>query len=177
MLRGDRVGLRARHEADVAILDAELYADTAMHALLSERPWRPLPPGSAASPYAVEDPTDEATCFSVVELASDELVGDALLWGIDTHNRIAHLGIGLRPKFHGQGMGKDVVRVLCHYGFGLRGLHRLQVDTLASNTAMIRTAEANGFVREGTLRRSAWIHGEFVDEVILGLLADEWRRT
>lgn len=177
MICGDKVGLRARREADVALLHAELYEDTAMQALLSERPWRPLPPGSSASPYAVEDPTDEATCFSVVDLASDELVGDALLWGIDAHNRLGHLGVALRPKFHGQGMGKDVVRVLCHYGFTLRGLHRLQVDTLASNTAMIRAAVANGFVQEGTLRRSAWVHGEFVDKVVLGLLADEWRRA
>jgi RimJ/RimL family protein N-acetyltransferase len=161
---------------DVETLHSELYDDTVMQSLLSGRPWRPLSPGSAASPYAVEGPTDEATCFSVVDLASDELAGDALLWGVDSHNRIAHLGVALRPKFHGQGMGNDVVRVLCHYGFALRGLRRLQVDTLASNAAMIRAAVTNGFVQEGTLRRSAWIHGEFVDEVILGLLADEWRR-
>ena len=74
-------------------------------------------------------------------------------------------------------MGKEVVRVLCHYGFILRGLHRLQVDTLANNIAMIRAAVGNGFVQEATLRRSAWVQGEFVDEVILGLLAEEWRQA
>jgi RimJ/RimL family protein N-acetyltransferase len=63
--------------------------------------------------------------------------------------------------------------VLCHYGFAVRGLHRLQVDTLADNTAMIRAANQAGFVLEGTLRRAAWVNGEFLDEVILGLLAPE----
>jgi len=36
---------------------------------------------------------------------------------------------------------------------------------------MIRAASRAGFVHEGRLRRAAWVNGEFVDEVILGLLA------
>ena len=39
---------------------------------------------------------------------------------------------------------------------------------------MIRAATDVGFVREGLLRRAAWVTGDFVDEVILGLLATEW---
>jgi RimJ/RimL family protein N-acetyltransferase len=67
------------------------------------------------------------------------------------------------------------VRLLCRYGFQLRGLHRLQIETVADNEAMIKTAVAAGFTREGVLRRSAWLDGQFVDEVIYGLLADEWQ--
>jgi RimJ/RimL family protein N-acetyltransferase len=40
---------------------------------------------------------------------------------------------------------------------------------------MLRAAERNGFVREGLIRSSAWVMGEFLDEVVLGLLAREWR--
>lgn len=107
-------------------------------------------------------------------LDTDELVGDALLWGIDTHNRVAHLGISLRPAFRGRGLGSDTVRVLCQYGFEVRGLHRLQIETLASNAAMLAAAARAGFTREGTLRRAAWVTGQFADEAILGLLAEEW---
>ncbi|MGH8918843.1 MAG: GNAT family N-acetyltransferase, partial [Actinomycetes bacterium] len=138
------------------------------------RPWRPIPPGSAASPYAVTEPRDDAACFSVVELATGELAGEALLWAIDLHNRLAHLGLSLRPACRGRGLGTDVVLALCGYGFTIRGLHRLQIDTLASNTAMIQAASRAGFVQEGRLRRSAWVNGEFTDEVILGMLATDW---
>ncbi|WP_407937865.1 GNAT family N-acetyltransferase [Micromonospora viridifaciens] len=78
------------------------------------------------------------------------------------------------PAFRSRGLGTDVVRVLCNYGFAVRGLHRLQVETLADNAAMIRAATQAGFAQEGTLRRSAWVNGHFADEVILGLLASEW---
>lgn len=65
--------------------------------------------------------------------------------------------------------------MLCHYGFVVRGLRRLQVETLADNAAMLRAAEGNGFVREGVLRSSAWVMGEFLDEVLLGLLVQDWK--
>jgi RimJ/RimL family protein N-acetyltransferase len=174
MLRGSKIELRARREADVAVLHAELYEDVATRSRADSRPWRPIRPESAASPFAAGDPDDAAACFSVVELASDELAGDALLWGIDSHNRTAHVGVSLRPAFRGRGLAADVVRVLCRYGFTVRGLHRLQVDTLADNAAMIQAASRAGFMQEGRLRSSAWDNGDFADEVILGMLASEW---
>ncbi|MFF7474867.1 GNAT family N-acetyltransferase [Streptomyces sp. NPDC008092] len=175
MLRGDTVGLRARHEEDIPVLRAELYNDVVNSSRADSRPWRPLSPSAEDSRLTV-DHTDEASVkFSVVELAGGTLVGTATLWGIDNHNRGAHIGLGLLPSARGKGYGTDVVAVLCHYGFAVRGLHRLQIETLADNAAMLRAAERNGFVREGVLRSSAWVMGEFLDEVQLGLLAEEWR--
>ena len=136
MLRGDHVVLRARAESDVAVLHSELYDDVATRSRADSRPWQPISAGSAASPYAVTEPNNETACFSVAEIATDELVGEALLWGIDTHSRAANVGISLRPSFRGRGFGTDVVRVLCRYGFTTRGLHRLRLDTLADNAAM-----------------------------------------
>jgi RimJ/RimL family protein N-acetyltransferase len=174
MLRAGKIGLRARDEDDVAVLHAELYEDIATRMQADSRPWRPIPAGSAASPYAVSGQRDDSAVFSAVELAGGELAGEALLWAIDLHNRTAHLGLSLRPAFRGRGLGADVVVALCEYGFAVRGLHRLQVDTLAGNTAMIRAAARAGFVSEGKLRQAAWVNGEFADEVILGLLAADW---
>lgn len=51
--------------------------------------------------------------------------------------------------------------MLCHYGFVVRGLQRLQIETLSDNTAVLRS--------------SAWGMGEFLDEVLLGLLAQDWK--
>ena len=94
--------------------------------------------------------------------------------GIDEHNRMAHIGIELRPAFRGRGLGVDAVRVVCRYGFALRGLHRLQPETLTDNRAMIAVAEKLGFTREGATRGSSWMNGRFMDDVIFGLLAEEF---
>jgi RimJ/RimL family protein N-acetyltransferase len=178
MLRAGKVGLRAREEADVAVLHAELYEDIAIRMQADSRPWRPVPAGSPASLYAVsKQPRDDLDEFSVVELAGGELAGEALLWDVDLHNRRAHLGVSLRPAFRGRGLGADVVMALCEYGFVVRGLQRLQVDTLAGNAAMIKAAARAGFEHEGTLRQAAWVNGAFADEVILGLLAAGWSES
>ncbi|MER5932030.1 GNAT family protein [Streptomyces sp. NPDC002054] len=175
MIQGQTIGLRARLPEDVAVLHAELYEDVATRSRADSRPWRPLAAGSGHSPYEPGGPAEDAAVFSIVERATGELAGEALLWGIDTHNRLAHLGISLRPGCRGRGLGREVVQLLCHYGFTVRGLQRLQVDTLADNAAMIAAATAAGFTLEGTLRRSAWVYGAFADEVVLGLLHEEWK--
>lgn len=175
MLRGGKVGLRARHEDDIPILRTELYDDVVNAARAEGGPWRPITPGSKDPRLVVDDTNQGLVQFSVVELDGGTLVGTATLWGIDTHNRSAHIGLGLLPASRGKGYGTDVVAVLCHYGFVVRGLQRLQIETLADNAAMLRSAERSGFVREGVLRSSAWVMGEFLDEVLLGLLAQDWK--
>ncbi|MDT0268927.1 GNAT family protein [Streptomyces sp. DSM 44915] len=174
MLRGNKVGLRARHQEDIPILRAELYDDVVNAARADGQPWRPITPGAPDPRLVVDDTAPGLVPFSVVELAGGTLIGTATLWGIDPHNRSAHVGLGLRPAARGQGYGTDVVAALCHYGFTVRGLRRLQIETLADNAAMLGAAERNGFVREGVLRSAAWVLGEFLDMVLLGLLAEEW---
>ncbi|MFF5970105.1 GNAT family N-acetyltransferase [Streptomyces sp. NPDC012769] len=175
MLKGDKVGLRARHDDDIPVLLAELYDDVVNGSRAEGGPWRPLTPGTKDPRLVVDEQAQGLVQFSVVELDGGTLVGTATLWGIDNHNRSAHIGLGLLPSSRGKGYGTDVVATLCHYGFIVRGLKRLQIETLADNTAMLRSAERNGFVREGVLRSSAWVLGEFLDEVLLGLLAEEWK--
>ncbi|MBY8340969.1 GNAT family N-acetyltransferase [Streptomyces spinosirectus] len=175
MLRGSKVGLRARHEDDIPILRAELYDDVVNSSRAEGGPWRPITPGAKDPRLFVDDPKEGIVPFSVVELDGGTLIGTATLWGIDTHSRSAHIGLGLLPSARGKGYGTDVVAVLCHYGFVVRSLHRLQIETLADNVAMLTSAERNGFVREGVLRSSAWVMGEFLDQVLLGLLVEEWK--
>ncbi|MEX0173431.1 GNAT family N-acetyltransferase [Streptomyces sp. LMG1-1-1.1] len=177
MLTGGKIGLRARHDEDIPILRTELYDDVVNAARAEGGPWRPITPGSKDPRLVVDESDQRNVPFSIVESEGGTLIGSANLWGIDTHNRGAHIGLGLLPSARGKGYGTDVVATLCHYGFVVRGLHRLQIETLSDNHAMLRSAERNGFVREGVLRSSAWVMGEFLDEVILGLLARDWKPT
>jgi RimJ/RimL family protein N-acetyltransferase len=176
MLRGERTGLRARRADDARILHADLYEDPEAWVRSDTRPWVPAAFGPA-SPYWPGDEVpsgSDAALFAVTELSTGDLAGEALLWGIDLHNRSAHLGISLRPAYQGRGLGTDAVRVLCRYGFALRGLHRMQLETLSDNYAMIAVAERLGFTREGTTRGSSWVNGGFASDVIFGLLAAEF---
>ena len=173
MLRGRKVGLRARIESDVQVLQQELYNDVANYSRAAARPWQPVSPGRAGEFYAVGDPDPSYATFSIVTRDGDELAGECGLWGIDLHNRSAALGLALLPGARGRGLAVDAVRVLCDYGFQTRGLHRIQIETLVDNAAMRATAVRAGFTQEGVRRRAVWVEGEFLDDVTYGRLADD----
>ncbi len=92
------------------LLDAEIYDDVTT--------WRrPIPGrGNRFRPARTARRRIRPTRlpFSVVQLSDDELAGEALLRGIDLHNRPMHLALALRLAFRGHGFGVDVVQMLCH---------------------------------------------------------------
>lgn len=180
MLLGQAVVLRAQRRSDVQTRLDEVEGDVLTHALRSERPWVPVSLETALARFDSDaaGPADPcAVWFSIVRRddSSGHWAGDAGLWGIDAHSGTAHLALVLSPRARGQGLGADAVRVLCDYGFRVRGLHRLSVETLASNAAALGAARAAGFVEEGRAREAAYVLGERVDEVRLGLLRGEWQ--
>jgi RimJ/RimL family protein N-acetyltransferase len=174
VLQGTLTGLRALTEADIEIFETELHADVGTRTRATGQPWVPLTPGAADSPYRKTEDRAVVVRFAVVELATGGLAGEAVMSGIDLHNRHAEIGLVLRPACRGRRLGTDVVRVLCHYGFWIRGLHRIQITTLADNHAMIAAGVRAGFVLEGTSREVAWIDGGFADGVTLSQLSGEW---
>jgi RimJ/RimL family protein N-acetyltransferase len=176
MLRGELTLLRARTADDARSLHEGLYEDVDNYVRADTRPWIPIPFGPASPHWPADAPpsAQDAAVFAVTELASGELAGEALLWGIDVHNRSAHIGISLLPGCRGRGLGRDTVRVLCRYGFAIRGMHRIQMETLSDNRAMIAVAEGLGFTREGTLRSGSWVNGAWADDVLFGMLDTEF---
>lgn len=182
MLLGDAVALRAPRRSDVQVRLEEVEDDVLTHALRSEAPWLPPSLEAALARFdrrAGEEPDPSQVWFTITRRddTSGHWVGDAGVWGIDPHHRTAHLGLVLSPRARGQGLAGDAVRVLCDYAFRVRDLHRLSVETLATNAPAVAAARSAGFVEEGRAREAAHVLGERVDELHLGLLRSEWRAT
>ena len=104
------------------------------------------------------------------------MIGTCGLWGLDAFNQFGHIGISLLPAARTQGYGREMMKLLCHYGFRFRNLHRIELETLATNAAMRKLAEGCGFVLEGIQREQAYDGDGFSDIVLYGLLRQEWRR-
>jgi RimJ/RimL family protein N-acetyltransferase len=180
VLTGRAVVLREIRRTDLEVIHRELYADVATSVLAGVDPWVPplLARREARFDRALAEPEDEKRVMFAVSERSDEhrtLVGTVGLWGIDLHNSLAHIGLSLVPSVRGRGLATDALRVICYYGFVVRGLHRLALETLGSNEPMRRAALSAGFVEEGRLRESAFVLGERDDDVLLGLLRSEWQ--
>jgi RimJ/RimL family protein N-acetyltransferase len=174
VLRGDLVLLRAVERADVEVL-AAVSADPVTWHQVDDAPYVPKTVADALKAY--DEGTAGRAADAVVPFVVDvggTPVGRATLWGIDPHNRHAHLGINLAPSARGRGYGTDAVRVLLRYAFRERGLHRVQLEVLADNAPALASYRKAGFVEEGRLREDAWVDGGFVDMLVMSVLADEW---
>jgi RimJ/RimL family protein N-acetyltransferase len=89
-------------------------------------------------------------------------------------SRIAQLGgLAIHPRFRGRHLADEAARLLQRHLLDDLGYHRLQLEIYAFNERAIRHAERSGFVREGVRRKAYWRHGEWVDGVLYGLLAED----
>jgi hypothetical protein len=109
MLKGKVAGLRARHHSDIPVLETELYDDVDVSLRTDPRPWRPIPPGSAASHYRVTDPAQDPACFSVVELATGELAGAAAMIRAATHTGFTQEGVLRRAAWVNGDFADEVI--------------------------------------------------------------------
>jgi RimJ/RimL family protein N-acetyltransferase len=176
MFVSERVRLRATVAEDAAGL-FDLWSDPETHLLSDDSPLLPKSVESVRAKIEKDAATtDEKFAGFVAEAVADStLIGSCCLWGIDAFNQLAHIGISLLPAARGQGYGPEMVRLLCRYGFRNRNMRRLEIETLASNVAMRKAAEACGFIHEGIQREREYDGDGFADMAIYGLLRSEWK--
>ncbi|WP_345372551.1 GNAT family N-acetyltransferase [Frondihabitans cladoniiphilus] len=138
---------------------------------------RPRPEGAAAEMFREwsANTGPGSVGFSVCSLATDELVGHATLYGAALPWRAGTLAILLGPDFTDRGLGTDAVRTLVRYGFLEMALNQIELRVWAFNARARRAYAKAGFVEEGVRRQVVFHDGEFHDEVIMAVLAAEWR--
>lgn len=93
------------------------------------------------------------------------------------HNRSAELGIEFKRDAQGQGYGSEALRWALKWAFHTANLHRVQLEAYEWNKAALHTYEKVGFTVEGKLRQAVWRDGRWWDEIVLGILVDEWKAT
>lgn len=104
------------------------------------------------------------------------VVGTARLHSWHRDDRHARYAIGiLSPAHLGRGLGTEATRLVVRYGFETLGLHRLEVRVLSFNARAIACYRSCGFREEGRERENCLLEGEWHDDVIMGLLEDEYR--
>jgi len=91
-------------------------------------------------------------------------------------HRQGEMGWALGVEYRGRGYATEAARVLMDYGFNSLGLHRIHADTNRDNLASCRVMERLGMRREAQLRDAVHEDGKWVDRVIYGILAEEWRK-
>ncbi len=79
------------------------------------------------------------------------------------------IGISIQNAYHGLGLGEAMMRFAMEKSKE-SGCHRLELTVRTYNTGAIALYEKLGFKKVGTLRETAFIDGQFVDEYMYDYL-------
>lgn len=119
---------------------------------------------------------DDPTCLPWMVEVDGGLVGVAFLHSLRAQDRKARYAVGFfAPEHLGHGWGAEVTGLVLVHAFDVLDLHRVDLRVLAFNERAIRSYERAGFVVEGRERDSCLLDGQFHDDLIMGILADDPR--
>jgi RimJ/RimL family protein N-acetyltransferase len=104
-------------------------------------------------------------------------IGDLMLHYVSATHRQAEVGYILHPDAQGHGFATEATRAVVDLAFRELKVHRVFGQIDARNTASARVLERVGLRREAHLVENEWVKGEWTDEVIYAVLADEWARA
>ena len=180
-LDGDKVVLRSFNDGDLpairaALLDPEariltgsVHDEAQAHAPESAdeeellRDW-----------YGTRNDQPDRLDLAVVDKATGECVGEAVLNQWDPGNESCNFRILIGPKGRDRGLGTEATRLIVGYGFEHLGLHRISLEVYAFNPRARRAYEKVGFRAEGVSRESLRYNGEWHDATLMSILAPEW---
>lgn len=93
---------------------------------------------------------DERLDLAIVENATGECAGEAVLNEYDAERQSANFRIALRgPAWYGRGLGTEATRLIVDHGLATVGLRSITLGVLARNPRAQRAYEKAGFRRTG----------------------------
>jgi len=110
--------------------------------------------------------------------SNTELIGFCMIAFIDKHNRSCKVGITIGEKQEwGQGLGREALEAMVAYCFSDLGMNRIGAEIFDFNARSLRLFSGQGFRQEGRIRQAIYKRGQFCDEIVMGLLRNEWERS
>ena len=103
------------------------------------------------------------------------LIGDVSLWRTSREHATAEVGFVIHPDHHGQGYATEATAALLRVGFERDRLHRIVGRCDSRNAGSARVMERLGMRREAHFRQNERIKGEWCDELVYAILANEWK--
>jgi RimJ/RimL family protein N-acetyltransferase len=178
MLKGKLIELRPVQRADISYFlqwfnDPEVTQYLMMY----------LPMTEMAEQKFIEDLDSQpagTNAFFVIEAIEGEKrrpIGSLNLHNINPKDHNATFGIAIGDKnYWGKGYGTEAAALIIRYGFEQLNLHRISSGAWSFNARSIKMHLKLGFKEEGRRREAVFKNGAYCDEVIFGLLRDEWQK-
>jgi len=114
-------------------------------------------------------------CFAVVPAGSDTAIGIFQVRELEHGFASGEWGFAMGSSYWGTGIFPEGSQLILDFAFEQIGVHRLEAR------AAVRNGRGNGALRkvgavcEGVMRKSFLRHGEYLDQNLWSILAEDWK--
>jgi RimJ/RimL family protein N-acetyltransferase len=119
------------------------------------------------------DARGDSVCWAINRKNQSNLIGKCILFNFSQANRRAEIGFILKRKYWRQGLTQQAVEAVIDFAFKILKLHRIEADVDPGNQGSLGLLEKLDFKREGLLPERWYVHGEWQDSVVLGLIGPD----
>ncbi len=116
-------------------------------------------------------------CFAIVPKGADRAIGVIQVRALDPAFDTAEWGFAMASEFWGTGTFMDAAERVLGFAFDTLGVHRLEARAAIRNGRGNGALRKLGAVQESVLRRSLLKNGEYVDQALWSILAEDWREA
>jgi [ribosomal protein S5]-alanine N-acetyltransferase len=114
-------------------------------------------------------------CFAIVPQGMDTAVGLFQVRQLEPGWGTAEWGFALGSAFWGTGLYTEGAELVLRFVFETIGVHRLEARAAVQNARGNAALRKLGAVQEGILRRSFLRNGQYMDQALWSILAEDWR--
>ena len=175
VLCGTRVVLRELRASDAASLFAMLTTEEVMRFI--------SPPPSTVEGFerfiqwtVRQRVAGKYVCFAVTPAGDDTAIGIIQLRQLDASFETAEWGFAIGSGYWGTGMFQEAAQLVLDFSFDTMGVQRLEARAALRNGRGTGALRKLGAVQECVLRKSFLKDGEYLDQALWTILADD-RKT
>lgn len=115
------------------------------------------------------------TVFGIELVEGEKLIGLSFLKNIDLLNRKAEFAIFIGDDCERcKGYSLEATIKTLIFAFNHLGINRVYLFVMNNNIASINLCKKAGFKEEGKLIKSVFKNGKFYDEIVMGILKEEF---
>jgi RimJ/RimL family protein N-acetyltransferase len=121
------------------------------------------------------DTDGQALTVAVILRETGQHVGEVTLFVQSAEHRTGEIGFVFHPDFHGRGFAAEASIEVLRLGFEELGMHRIIGRLDARNTGSAKLLKRLGLRQEAHFVKNEFLKGEWTDELVFALLAEEWK--
>ena len=114
-------------------------------------------------------------CFAVTVAGYDTAIGIFQVRELEAGFSTAEWGFAIGSPFWGTGVFQDGAALVLDFAFETLGVHRLEARAAVKNGRGNGALQKLGATQECVLRKSFLKNGEYLDQVLYGMLDTDWR--